>query len=34
MTSRDWGAVIQSFYWAAPPVSSGGPAYIGGGYYG
>lgn len=34
MTSRDWGAAIRSFYWALPPVEGGGPAYIGGGYYG
>ena len=36
MTSRDWGAVIRSFYWSAPaaPSESVGPAYVGGGYYG
>jgi hypothetical protein len=33
MTSRDWGAGIRGFIWAAP-VADVGPAYIGGGYYG
>jgi len=32
MTSRDWGAALRAFYWAAPVADVGFP-YVGGGYY-